>query len=213
VGISLFQISFKNSVKMLPAGSGIGLLTLLWRGAAENQSTMAMDEKVVRYTLTHKDVFAFNLRALVRNRVVLIMTALMMVALMYISFNTVPKDGQTEYPLAVRIVVALVMGVVVLAVMSGIQLLTLALTIWTKKFKGVLGEHELTLSDAGMLTRSADGETLRKWTGLMKVASTRNYLYLYVNETMAQIVPKRYFSTVREADAFEQYIRSRMQRG
>ena len=41
------------------------------------------------------------------------------------------------------------------------------LTVWTKKFKGVLGEHELTLSDAGMLSRSADGEALRKWSGLV----------------------------------------------
>ncbi|MDB6123403.1 MAG: hypothetical protein JWQ71_2396 [Pedosphaera sp.] len=167
---------------------------------------MAMNEKVVRYALTHKDVFAFNLRALVRNRIVLIMTVLMMAAVMFTTFVSMPK----EYSPAVRMVIALVVGWAAVIAVSVVQLLTLVLTIWTKKFKGLLGEHELTLSDAGMLTRSADGETLRKWSGLMKVASTGNYLYLYVNETMAQIVPKRYFASPAEAQSFEQMIRERM---
>jgi hypothetical protein len=174
---------------------------------------MATEEKVVRYALTHKDLLAFNLRGAVRNRAIQITTAFVVGFGMYMTFTTPPKAGHAEYSLAVRIAVTLIMGGVMFVVVSGLQLMMLVLTIWTKKFKGVLGEHELTLSEVGMLTRSADGEALRKWTGLLKVASTTSYLYLYVNETMAQIVPKRYFSSPAEAQSFEQMIRERMKSG
>jgi hypothetical protein len=40
-----------------------------------------------------------------------------------------------------------------------------------------------------------------------------SYLYLYVNETTAQIVPKRYFASPDEAQSFEQIIRERMKVG
>jgi hypothetical protein len=132
---------------------------------------------------------------------------------MCLGFHTPPERGQPEFSLAKRVVMALLMGLVVLTGMFVLQVVILLLAIWTKKFKDLLGEHELRLSDAGMSSRSAHSESMRKWTGLLKVASTRKYLYLYVNETTAQIVPKRYFASPAEAQSFEQMIRERMKAG
>jgi hypothetical protein len=174
---------------------------------------MATEEKVVRYTLTHKDLFAFNFRAMMENRILQFMTVLFMLSFMYLGFHTPPQKGQPELPLTGRIVIAVLMGLFVLLGMFVLQVALLLVTIWTKKFKGLIGEHELKLTDAGMLSQSANSESLRKWTGLLKVTSTNRYLYLYVNETTAQIVPKRYFASPAEAQSFEQMIRERMKVG
>jgi hypothetical protein len=171
---------------------------------------MAMDEKVVRYALTHKDLFMFNLRGAAGNRVVQITMVLLVAYGMYMAIRVSPNEIPVERSLAVKIVVALVMGGIMFLLVSGIQIFLLMLMIWTKKHKGVIGEHELTLTEVGVLTRSADGEALRKWTGYLKMVSTNHYFYLYVNETMAQIVPKRYFASTAEAQGFERVLRERM---
>ena len=175
--------------------------------------TMPSDEKSVRYTLTHKDLFAFNFRALVRNRLTQITALLMAAFFVYMGITTPPKPGKEDFPLPVKIAVGLVMGVIIVALVFGVQVLLLTAMIWSKKYKGLLGEHELTLTDAGLFTRSPDGESRRHWTGLFKVVNTGKHLYLYVNETMAQIIPLRYFASPAAAREFERAIRERMKPG
>ncbi len=174
---------------------------------------MATEEKVVRYTLTRKDLFAFQFHALMRNRILQGMTAFFVLFFMYQGFHTPPPKGQPELSLTVKMVVASVLGLIALLSMFVFMFLVLFLMIRSNKFKGLLGEHVLTLTDAGMFTRSPQSEGLRKWTGLLKVASTNKYLFLYVNETTGQIVPKRYFASPAEAQSFEQMIRERMKAG
>lgn len=171
---------------------------------------MATEVKVVRYTLTRRDLFVFQCRGAVQNRILQVMTVLFILIFAHLGFHTPPQTGQRELSLAVKIAVASTMGLLVVVGMFVLQLLVVFLTVWGNKFKGLLGDHELTLSEAGMSTRSAHSESARKWTGLLKLASTDKYLYLYVNETMAQIVPKRYFASQIEAQGFEQMIRERM---
>jgi len=174
---------------------------------------MAMEEKVVRYTLTRKDLFAFRFHALMRNRILQVMIVLLMLFLMHYTYNISPPQGQPEFPLAVKIVAAVATGLIFLLIMCVCTPLVIVLVVRTNKFKGVLGEHVLTLTDAGMSTRSPHAETSRKWTGLLKVASTNKHLFLYVNEMAAQIVPKRFFTSPAEAQSFEQMIRERMKAG
>jgi hypothetical protein len=167
---------------------------------------MAMEEKVVRYTLTRKDLFAFQFHALMRNRTLQGMTILFMLFFMCQMYNTPPPQGQPEHPLGMKIAVAIVGGLMALLVMFVFMFLIIFLMVRTNKFKGLLGEHVLTLTDAGMSTRSPHTESSRKWTGLLKLASTNKHLFLYVNETSAQIVPKRYFASPAEAQSFERVI-------
>ena len=174
---------------------------------------MATEENVVRYTLTRKDLFAFQFHALMRNRILQGMTAFFVLFFIYQGFNTPPPKGQPELSLAVKTVIASLMGLFALLSMLVFMFVVLFLMIRTSKFKGLLGEHELKLSDAGMATRSPQSEALRKWSGLLKVASTNKYLFLYVNETAGQIVPKRYFASPAQAQSFEQMIRERMKAG
>ena len=168
-----------------------------------------MEPKTIRYSLTHKDVFAFNFRAMTRSRLIQVILILLVIG---IGYNGVfaPIPGNHPQPsVAVRIAATIIMELVALVFMAALQSAFLFLLIWTKRFKGLIGEHELTLTDAGMVSKSSNSETTRNWNSLFRIASTRNYLFMYVNETSAMIVPKRYFASAAEAASFEQIIRER----
>jgi hypothetical protein len=171
---------------------------------------MPTEEKVVRYALTHKDLFAFNFRALLRSRMIQFMIILVILFLTYTTFNAPIPKGRPEPGMPVRLLTTLIVDITMLAAMFGFLILSLLLLIWTKRFKGLIGQHELTLTNAGLVSKSADSEAKRKWDGIFRLTSTKNYLFLYVNETMAMIVPKRYFASPAEAQSFEQMIRERM---
>jgi len=168
-----------------------------------------MEPKVIRYSLTQMDVFAFNLRALLRNRLIQIIMIGLVAYLVYSGLYTRVPGNQPQPTTAVRITVTIIMAASALFFLTAVQLLLLFLMIWTKRFKGLIGQHELTLTDAGMISKSANSETTRKWNSLFRIRSTRNYLFLYINETSAIIVPKRYFASPGEASGFEQTIRER----
>ncbi len=174
---------------------------------------MPTDEKVVRYTLTRKDLLAFNVYALLRNRMIQVSFVVAILALIFLAYQTFtlpPPPGQPEPPPAVKVIASVLVSFVLLA--TYFLFISLALFLGTRasKYKNLLCEHELRLTEAGMSSRSATAETVRKWNGLSKLRSTSSYIFLYVNETTAQIVPKRFFASPAEAQSFEQMIRERM---
>jgi hypothetical protein len=185
------------------------VLALHFVDGSDNRRIMATEEKVVRYTITRNDLFAFQVRGLMQHKLIRIVFILMVAYLAYMGFSTPPPPGHPEASLTTKIVAAVILFAIASTAMFLVFFLFLILIIWTQKFKNVLGEHELRLTDAGMLSRSANSETMRKWTGLFKVKSVKNHLFLYVNETAAVIVPKRCFMSAAEAQSFEQMIRDR----
>src|SRR5581483_1915982 len=104
---------------------------------------MAMEEKVVRYTLTRKDLLAFQFHAHMRNRILQGMTVLFVLFFMYQMYNTPPPQGHPEYPLGMKIAVAIVGGLIALLMMFVIMFFVIFLLVRTNKFKGLLGEHVL----------------------------------------------------------------------
>ena len=110
----------------------------------------------------------------------------------------------------VRVLTTLIVDVAMLAAMFGFLILSLLLLIWTKRFKGLIGQHELTMTNAGLVSKTPDSQATRKWDALFQLTSTKNKLFLYVNETMAMIMPEAIFRVAGRARSFEQMIRERM---
>jgi hypothetical protein len=168
-----------------------------------------MEPKTVRYSITHKDLLAFSLRAIVRNRLIQGTIILLVAYVAYVGLFIQVPGNQPQPSMAVRVVATIVMEFAAIFAMVAFLLSFLFLMLWTKRFKGVIGEHELTLTDTGIISKSPLSETTRKWNALFRIVSTRNQLLLYVNETSAMIVPKRCFASATEATDFEQTIRDR----
>ena len=171
---------------------------------------MQVEDRTVRYSLTRKDIFAFQIRALRRHRFLLLLVAGIYVLVLWTDSRPIPGRHDS---LAVRLVVAALDGAALLAIVGIFALLFLVLVVWTAKHKNVLGEHVLSISDEGLVSKSATGEGLVRWGGIDKVISTPKYLLIYLNESSAKMIPKRFFTSAAEASVFEQEVRGRMQAG
>ena len=83
---------------------------------------------------------------------------------------------------------------------SFLMLVNLALQIilvFSGKNRGLVGAMELEIRDDGLVEKTEVSESLFRWTGFHKIRSSRNFLFLYVTESNALYVPRRFFHRVR----------------
>jgi YcxB-like protein len=69
--------------------------------------------------------------------------------------------------------------------------------------KGVVGPHELEITDSDLIERTEVNESKHSWRGLHRVVDTPEYLFIYVTALMAHVVPKQSV-TAGDIDAFLQ---------
>ncbi len=120
-------------------------------------------------------------------------------------FQALPED---EY-IVTRVIAFVVMEFIVfcfLAVMFG---LSVVLSMVSRKNKTILTEHTITLGDQIFTEETPYKKTEQKWTIVQKLARTKNYVFIYVAQYMAHVVPRRAFRDDAEWDAFYEYCRQR----
>jgi len=76
-----------------------------------------------------------------------------------------------------------------------------------KPGRGQLGAHKISLNEAGLVERTAVNESRHSWTGVDRVEHDQKYIYIYTAPHAALIIPKRAFSTLQEAESFNQLAR------
>jgi hypothetical protein len=52
------------------------------------------------------------------------------------------------------------------------------------------------------MERTDVNESLHRWAGFHKIVSTGKYLYIYVTDNNAHVVPRRYFGSEQEERLF-----------
>ncbi len=168
-------------------------------------------EKSVRYKLTRVDLFAFTVRGVLRNRILMGFIVLMQIFVIRNEFVSIRSDNARAISMTGATVVAIITGIITLIIGAFIgAALILLMTLTAKKAKGTLEKCLLTISEDGLATKSDTSETLRKWTAIYRIASTRKYLLIYWNESLALVIPKRAFASRAEAAEFEKDIRTQM---
>jgi hypothetical protein len=170
--------------------------------------TVEPDENTVRYTLTRSDLLAFQTRALLRNKGLIVVSCLCFLLVVILNVKH-PADyhASKAFNLGVAVATAFVLSLVMVI----IAYVFLVISVWTGKHQNVLLEQTVTLTPIGFEARSANGEGFLKWSAVYEFVSTRKLLIIFFNQTTARIIPKRCFPTPEAAAAFEQNIRSRLQ--
>ncbi len=74
------------------------------------------------------------------------------------------------------------------------------------KGRGLLGEHILEVTPAGLVERTAYNETVHRWQALLKVEKTRCYVYIWITDAMVHAVPVRSFADLESATTFQHEI-------
>lgn len=70
--------------------------------------------------------------------------------------------------------------------------------------QGILGEHTLTLGAEGFATSCSANDSRVSWSGVERIDSDEQYIYIYTSPLQAHVIPKRAFSSDEEASSFMQ---------
>lgn len=165
--------------------------------------TTAIPPVTHTYKLTRWDLLRAQMHASVRNPVLTIFFIIMGTL---IAWTTVREPEMAARPLALKIFVVLLLDVFfVIGIWTATMLVTW-LFILLRKNRGVLGEHTLEVSSFGLVERTEYNETMHRWTGFHKTVRTRNYLYLWVTDSIMHVVPIRSFPSEEAAQYFQSEI-------
>lgn len=88
------------------------------------------------------------------------------------------------------------------AILIGVLLSLLAILFRSNVHNGVLGPHQFTFDERGLLERTAANETLIKWGGVTSVDKTNDYIYIFVAPCIAHLIPRRSFATTEHYEEF-----------
>ncbi|MBJ9993632.1 YcxB family protein [Paenibacillus sp. S28] len=77
---------------------------------------------------------------------------------------------------------------------------------------GLLGEHTITLADEGIIENTSVNESIHKWPGIRSIEHNDEYIFIFLNQTMAHIIPKRAFESSETAAVFLKEAQSKWER-
>ncbi|WP_186671489.1 YcxB family protein [Sporosarcina sp. BP05] len=75
------------------------------------------------------------------------------------------------------------------------------------KNDGLIGHHQLKMTEEGLVDTSLNKETKVTWSGITSFKEDEGYYYLYNSSVSAYILPKR---EIDHADEVKQYIQSKV---
>ena len=115
--------------------------------------------------------------------------------------RTIPADT-----LGVSVVAFFMFSICMTVMLFSATVLISGVSYWPSKNRGVLGEHRLTVTAETITEETAVSQGTWSWIGVPKVSRSSAYVFIYVQQNMAHIVPARSFSSRAEADRFFQFV-------
>lgn len=155
----------------------------------ENLSIAQTNHKIT-YEITRWDIFFNFLTVLFRNRILQVFFIGFMLYNIWIIAGPIMRN----LPLAsiVFVIVEIILGFAAF-LMFFQAILGLAMA-FLPKHRGVVGQHILEITEEGFIERTDYNETQYKWESISRISSLFGSLYIYVSDTNAHQIPKRYFS-------------------
>ncbi|MEM6519709.1 MAG: YcxB family protein [Cyanobacteria bacterium P01_C01_bin.70] len=107
-------------------------------------------------------------------------------------------------------VFSIVSSIIFLFITMLVSLITFAIIVVTfsamaflpRLNKGILTEHKLILSDHSLVEETKFNRTEHSWEGILRVRQNRRYIFVYVSQYSAHVIPKRAFCNHHEAEMF-----------
>lgn len=148
----------------------------------------------IRYSLDRWDILWAQLRLTFRNQVVIAL------CLFLLGFELF-EELSTGHPMFLPIVFS---GILLLSVI----VLSTSVLVALMNTRGITGEHSIRLSDQGLTESTEFNTSLHRWSGILRVESTKRYLLILLGDFHGHVIPKHAFPSPAAAQEFEQRIRN-----
>ena len=121
----------------------------------------------------------------------------------FIAFQGLPKDEDA----LTKVIAFAIFELMAFCFVAAVLALSVALSMVSRKNKTILTEHTIILGEEGFTEETPFNKTEQKWTIVQKLARTKRYIFIYVAQHMAHVVPRRAFHNEAEWNAFYEYCR------
>lgn len=74
----------------------------------------------------------------------------------------------------------------------------------------ILGLKQMHFTEEGILATSKDADSRINWSGVKKLEESKTAYYLYIDKTVAFVIPKRYFESEVQEKEFAQMVKSKI---
>ena len=161
----------------------------------------------VRYKITFRDLLAFCFYHYLRSPILVATYGIGLVFISFVVFQMLPKDGSA----IANTITFLVIDFIALALLAGIAATSIVLSMISRRNKTFLTDCTMTLGENGFISETPYARSEQKWAIVQKLARNNNYIFLYVAQYMAHVIPRRAFRDDAEWNSFYEFCRQRTQ--
>lgn len=151
----------------------------------------------IDYTVTLIDLVRFNLYHASRR----VLNWVIIAAGAVFLSRTAPSNQP-----GVRVAAFFIFAICMILVLFGAVALISCVSYMPSKNRGVLGKHRLALTADALTEETPVSQGTWSWAGIPKVSRNSAYVFIYVQQNMAHIVPARSFPNRADADRFYQFV-------
>ena len=105
-----------------------------------------------------------------------------------------------EAPLIIKIITIIIYWAVMIFLL--IAFLKLQTTLSFDSKPGILGEHTIEISPECLFEMTSVNESKHYWNGIRNIYSNDSYIFIFINKSVAHIIPKRAFNSSFESKEF-----------
>jgi hypothetical protein len=163
----------------------------------------------VTYRLNRRDIFFGNVQQLFYQPVVLVFFAGLFTVISYRNWQAIPPDKT----LLVKFITFIILEIIPVLWITAVLGLYLFFIILSRRNKTLLVEQTITLNEDNMISQSEYGRSEITWKAVQRVVRTRNYLFLYLSQVGACLIPKRAFNSKEECDNFVNFCIEKSRNG
>ena len=163
----------------------------------------------VSFNIKFIDLIFFNLHHWFNSSFMLGFFAVLFSIITFINWQAVARQAD-ERSLFVNIFTFIILELMIFTVLAVFLLITIIISNISNMNKTILTDCVVTLNSELISTESKYARAEYQWNAVQKLSQNSKYIFLYVMQHSAVIIPKRAFQNAQELENFWQECKSRI---
>ena len=154
--------------------------------------------KTVTYKNTFPDILAYMRHHYFRMPMMYVVLAFFVYSTSISTWSAIPATGSAGE----RIFTFVIIETVILAVLILATFLFSALSMLSRRNKTIFTEHTISLLPEALVEETQYSRSEFKWSSVQKIAKSRRYIFVYMSQHQAHVIPRRAFQSDADWNSF-----------
>lgn len=163
----------------------------------------------ISYRLTRWDIFSASFQQLFHQPFLIAFFAILFALTSYTNWRAISP----ERTFLVRLLSVITLEIIPFMFIAAVVGLFIFLNTFSRKNKTLLTEQTITLDEGFLACQSEYARSEVNWKAVQHIVRTRNYLFLYLSQMGAMLIPKHAFNSKEQWDSFFEFCAAKSRAG